>query len=90
MRQPFFQFKHNLYIPLYGIYAMDVSDLSAESWFDFAQAMDIQQDSSSRSWQDETVISSKVAKDPIYVFEQFVSTVSSNALKDIRPRSKVS
>ena len=64
---------------------MDVSDLSAESWFDFPQTIDVQQDLLSYSWQGETVKSSKVVEDPICLFRQFVSTISLNALKDIRP-----
>jgi hypothetical protein len=46
--------------------------------------MDVQQDLSSRSWQDETV---KVIEDPICLF---VSAVTSDALKDIQPQSEVS
>ena len=64
----------------YGIFAMDVSDSSAESWLDIALTMDVQQDLSSRS-QDEIVKSDKVFEDPICLFGQFVSTVTS--LKDI-------
>jgi hypothetical protein len=63
---------------------MDVSDSSAEFWLDIAQTMDIQQDSSSRSWQGETIQSGKLVEDPICLFGQFVSAVSPNALKDIR------
>ncbi len=69
---------------------MDASDSSAEFWLDVAQTMDVQQDLSSRSWQDETVKSSKVIEDPICLFGQFVSAVTSDALKDIQPRSEVS
>jgi hypothetical protein len=68
---------------------MDVSDSSAESWLDIAQ-MDVQQDSSSRSWQDKTVQYSEVFEDPICLFGQFVSAVSSDALNDIQPRAEVS
>ena len=39
---------------------MDASDSSAEFWLDVAQTMDVQQDLSSRSWQDETVKSGKM------------------------------
>lgn len=67
---------------------MDASDSSAEFWLDVA--MDVQQDLSSRSWQDETVKSGKVIEDPICLFGQFVSAVTSDALKDIQPRSEVS
>ena len=67
---------------------MDASDSSAEFWLDVA--MDVQQDLSSRSWQDETVKSSKVIEDPICLFGQFVSAVTSEALKDIQPRLEVS
>ena len=69
---------------------MDVSDLSVESWFDFAQTIDVQQGLSSHPWQGGTVKSGKVVEDPICLFGQFVSAISSNALKDIRPQSKVS
>ena len=65
---------------------MDVSDSSAESWLDIAQTIEVQQDLSSCPWQDETVKSGKVVDDPICLFGQFVSAVSSNALKD---RTKV-
>ena len=68
---------------------MDASDSSAEFWLDVAK-MDVQQDLSSRSWQDETVKSGKVIEDPICLFGQFVSAVTSDALKDIQPRSEVS
>ena len=68
---------------------MDVSDSSVELWLDLAQ-MDIQQDLSSPSWQDETVKSGKVVEDPICLFGQFVSAVSSDALKDVQPRLEVS
>jgi hypothetical protein len=68
---------------------MDVSESSAAFWLDIAQ-MDGQQDVLSPSWQDETVNSSKVAEDPVCLFGQFVSAVSSDSLKDIRPRSDVS
>ena len=61
---------------------MDVSDSSAELWLDLAQ-MDIQQDLSSPSWQDEAVKSPKVIEDPICLFGQFVSAVTSNTLKDV-------
>jgi hypothetical protein len=69
---------------------MDVSDSSAEFWLDITQTLDVQQDLSSRSWQDETVKSGKVVEDPICLFGQFVSAVSSDTLKDIQPRSEVS
>ena len=75
---------------LYGTCAIDVSDSSTEFCSDIAQTMDVQQDLSSRSRQDETVKSSKVVEDPICLFGQFVSAVSSDALKDVRPRSEVS
>jgi hypothetical protein len=68
---------------------MDVSDSSAESWLDIAQTMDVQQDLSSRS-QDEIVKSDKAIEDPICLFGQFVSAVTSDAMKDIQPRSEVS
>lgn len=68
---------------------MDASDSSAEFWLDVAQT-DVQQDLSSRSWQDETVKSGKVIEDPICLFGQFVTAVTSNALKDIQPQSEVS
>jgi hypothetical protein len=74
---------------LFAIYAMDVSDSCAESWLDIAR-MDVQQDLSSRLWQDEPIQSSKVVEDPICLFGQFVSVISSDALKNIRPRSEVS
>ena len=60
---------------------MDPADSSAEFWLEIAQ-MDAQ--------QNETVNSGKVAEDPICLFGQFVSAVSSDSLKDIRPRSEVS
>jgi hypothetical protein len=66
---------------------MDVSDLPAESWLDIALIMDVQQDLSSHS-QDEIVKSDKAIEDPIYLFRQFVSAVTS--LKDIQPGSEVS
>ncbi len=68
---------------------MDASDSSAEFWLDVAQT-DVQQDLSSRSWQDETVKSGKVIEDPICLFGQFVTAVTSDALKDIQPQSEVS
>ena len=68
---------------------MDVSDSSAESWLDIAQAMDVHQDLSSRS-QHEIVESDKAIEDPVCLFGQFVSAVTSDALKDIQPRSEVS
>ena len=68
---------------------MDVSDSSAESWLDIAQTMDAQQDLSSLS-QDEIVKPDKAIEDPVYLFGQFVSAVTSDALKDIQPRSEVS
>jgi hypothetical protein len=43
---------------------MDASDSSAEFWLDVAQTMDVQQDLSSRSWQDESVKSGKVIEIP--------------------------
>ena len=69
---------------------MDASDSSAEFWLDIAQTMDVRQDLSSRSWQDETVKSGKVIEDPICLFGQFVSAVTSDALRDIQPQSEVS
>ena len=69
---------------------MDVSDLSAESWLDIAQTMETQQDLSSLSWQDETMKSGKSVKDPVRLFGQFASAVSSNTLKDIQLQSTVS
>jgi hypothetical protein len=69
----------------YGTFAMD--DSSAESWLDIAQTMEVQQDLSSRS-QDEIVKPDKAIEDPICLFGQFVSTVTS--LKDIQPGSEVS
>ena len=69
---------------------MDVSNSSAEFWLDVAQTIDVQQDLSGRSWQDKTVKSGKVIEDPIYLFGQFVSAVTSDALKDIQPQSEVS
>ena len=45
--------------------------------------METQQDLSSRSRQDKTMKSGKSVEDPICLFGQFVSTVSSNTLKDI-------
>jgi hypothetical protein len=68
---------------------MDVSDSFAESWLDIAQTMDVQQDLSSRS-QDEIVKSDKPIEDPVRLFGQFVSAVTSDALKDIQLRSEVS
>jgi hypothetical protein len=52
--------------------------------------MEGQEDLLSRSWQEETVKPSMVIEDPICLFGQFVSPVSSNALKDIQPQSRVS
>ena len=75
------------FTPKYGTFAMDVSDSPAESWLDIALTMDVQQDLSSRS-QDEIVKSDKAIEDPICLFGQFVSTVTS--LKDIQPGSEVS
>jgi hypothetical protein len=69
---------------------MDASDSSAEFWLDIAQTMDVRQDLSSRSWQDEAVKSGKVIEDPICLFGQFVSAVTSDALRDIQPQSEVS
>jgi hypothetical protein len=69
---------------------MDMNDSSTEYWLDIAQTMDIQQNSPTRSWQDETVKSGKTVKDPICLFEQFVSAVSSDTLNDIQPQSEVS
>jgi hypothetical protein len=69
---------------------MDVSDSCAEFWLDITQTMGVQQDLSSPSWQDETVKSGKVVEDPICLFGQFVSAVSSDALEDVQPRSEVS
>jgi hypothetical protein len=66
---------------------MDVSDPSAEFWLGIA--MDGQQDSSSHSWQDETLQSSEVVDNPIYLFGQFASAVHSDTLNNIQPRSKV-
>lgn len=40
--------------------------------------------------QNEAIKSGKIVEDSICLFEQFVSAVSSDALKDIRPRSKFS
>ena len=68
---------------------MDVSDSFAESWLDIAQTMDVQQDLSSRS-QDEIVKSDKPIEDPVRLFGQFVSAVTSDALKDIQLRSELS
>ncbi len=68
---------------------MNVSDSSAKSWLDIAQTMDAKQDFSSRS-QDEIVKSDKAIEDPVYLFGQFVSTVTSDTLEDIQPRSEVS
>jgi hypothetical protein len=51
--------------------------------------MDVQQDLSSRS-QDEIVKSDKPIEDPVRLFGQFVSAVTSDALKDIQLRSEVS
>jgi hypothetical protein len=61
---------------------MDVSDSFAKSWLDIAQTMDVQQDLSSRS-QDEIVKPGKAIEDPVCLFGQFISTVTSGALKDI-------
>jgi hypothetical protein len=66
-----------------------MDDSSAESWLDIAQTMDVQQDLSSRS-QDEIVQADKEIEDPVCLFGQFVSGVTSDALKDIQPRSEVS
>ena len=68
---------------------MDVSDSFAESWLDIAQTMDVQQDLSSRS-QDEIVQPDKAIEDPVCLFGQFVSAVTSDALKDIQARPEVS
>jgi hypothetical protein len=68
---------------------MDVSDSSAKYWLDIAQTMDVQQDFSSHS-QDETVKSDKAIEDPVCLFGQFVSAITSNTLKDIQSRSEVS
>jgi hypothetical protein len=82
-----FQFQaHSL---SYGTFAMDVSDSSAKYWLDIAQTMDVQQDFSSHS-QDETVKSDMAIEDPVCLFGQFVSAVTSNTLKDIQSRSEVS
>jgi hypothetical protein len=67
---------------------MDASDLSAEFWLDVA--MGVQQDLSSVAWQGEAVRSGKMIEDPICLFGQFVSAVTSDALKDIQPQSEVS
>ena len=69
---------------------MEVSESSAESWLDIGQTMETQQDLSSRSWQDETMKAGKSVEDPVRLFGQFVSTVSSNTLKDIQLQSTVS
>jgi hypothetical protein len=67
---------------------MDAGDSSGEYWLGIDQTMDFQQDFSSRSWQNETI---KTVANPIYLFGQFVSAVSSDSLKDItRPQSEVS
>jgi hypothetical protein len=63
---------------------MDVSDSSVEFWLGVAPPMDIEQDLATPSWQDETVKPGEVVKDPICLFGQFVSAVSSDALKDVR------
>jgi hypothetical protein len=73
----------------YRTFAMDASDSFAESWLDIVQTMDVQQDLSSRS-QDEIVKSNKAIEDAIYLFGQFVSAVTSDALKDIQPQLEVS
>jgi hypothetical protein len=68
---------------------MDVIESLAKSWLDIAQ-MDIHQESSRPSWQNGPIQNTKVIEDPISLFRQFVSAVSSDTLKDIRPRSEVS
>jgi len=80
------QFKHDLYL----LYAIDASDMSTELWLDMHETMDVQQDLLSCSWQDEPVKSGKAVRNPIYLFGQFVSTVSSDVLKDTKSRSAVS
>jgi hypothetical protein len=75
---------------LSGIYTIDTSNSSAEIWLDIAQTIDVQQDLSSCSWQDKIVKSGKVIEDPIYLFGQFVSAVTSDTLKGIQPQSEVS
>ena len=83
------QSKLNFYL----LYAIDVSDMSTEFWLDIDQTMDIQQDVLSSSWQDEQdepVKSGKAVGNPIYLFGQFVPTVSSDVLKDTKSRSEVS
>jgi len=67
---------------------MDVGESSAEFWLNIAQ-MGVQ-DSSSRSWQGETIHSSKVVEDSIYLFGQFVSIISPDALENSRPRLELS
>ncbi|PMD63293.1 uncharacterized protein K444DRAFT_331502 [Hyaloscypha bicolor E] len=52
--------------------------------------MDIHQESSRPSWQNGPIQNTKVIEDPISLFRQFVSAVSSDTLKDIRPRSEFS
>jgi hypothetical protein len=52
-----------------------------ESDFDFWDTMDV---------QDEIVKSSKEIEDPILLFRQFVSAVTSDALEDIQLLSEVS
>jgi hypothetical protein len=56
---------------------MDGPD-SATFWLDIAE-----QDSTSRSWQDEPV-QSKTVEDPVRLFGRFVSVISSDTLKNIR------
>lgn len=67
---------------------MDGADSSVEFWLDVAQ-MDVHQDSTSRSWQDEPIQSSKTVEDPVRLFRQFVSVISSDTLKDIRTRTEL-
>jgi len=81
------QFKYTLHLLVRNI--RDGRDSFTESWLDIAQTMDLQQDLSSRS-QDEIVKSDKPIEDPVRLFGQFVSAVTSDALKDIQLRSEVS
>jgi len=59
-----------------------VSDSSTKSWLEIAQAIDAQQNLSSRS-QDEITKPDKAIDDPICLFKQFIFAVTLDALKDI-------
>lgn len=68
---------------MYRIFAMRESSISTEPWRNMNQTMVLEQASSSRSLEHELV------ETPIFLFEQFVSAVSSDVVKDTRLRSEV-